>query len=100
MTHRLAISVAFALAATAAPAEAQTSTPAATQTGPHAAEAVAELVNGVSYGVPTSPAFALLPQQSSEIVHLTTPADFQGNAASWIDGAKLKTGAAFDWRPL
>jgi len=61
---------------------------------------VAEMIEAVSYGVPTSPAFALLPDQASEVTHLLTPSHLQGAVASWFDGTRLRGGAALDYRML
>ncbi|GAB4052793.1 hypothetical protein [Spirosoma litoris] len=62
--------------------------------------AVANLVNGVSYGVPSSPAFELLPGKTSEVVNLVTPHDIASNVNNLFDGTKIRTGAAFDARPF
>ncbi|MDQ1086174.1 hypothetical protein [Siphonobacter sp. SORGH_AS_1065] len=61
-------------------------------------EDVSKIVNTVSYGVPTSPAFELLPGKTSEVVNLSTPQDFATQIPSIYDGKKLKTGTAFDLR--
>lgn len=58
------------------------------------------LVSQISYGIPTSPAFTLLPDQPSEVQHLATPHDFQSAVTSWFSGGKLQTGAALDFRPF
>jgi hypothetical protein len=54
----------------------------------------------VDLGVPTSPAFALLPDQPTQVTHVTTPKDIQAQAASWFDGAKINSGIALDVRPF
>jgi hypothetical protein len=61
---------------------------------------VAGFLSGISYGIPTSPAFALLPDQPTEVQHIETPADFQSAVTSWLDGKRLRTGAALDFRPF
>jgi len=59
---------------------------------------VSRIINEISYGVPTSPAFELLSGKSSEVVNLLTPQDFASNINNLYDGKKLRTGAAFDFR--
>lgn len=61
---------------------------------------VEKLVNQVSYGVPTSPAFELLPDKPSEVTSLVTPHDITTNITNVISSGKLKTGFAFDLRPF
>jgi hypothetical protein len=61
---------------------------------------VEKLVNQVSYGVPTSPAFELLPAKPSEVSSLVTPHDITTNITNVISSGKLKTGFAFDLRPF
>jgi hypothetical protein len=58
------------------------------------------LLNEVPYEVPSSPAFELLPNKPSEVTHLTTPKDLAANFSSFVDGGKLKSGAAVDIRPF
>ncbi|MDB4950521.1 MAG: hypothetical protein JWM27_3170 [Gemmatimonadetes bacterium] len=61
---------------------------------------LAALVSAVSYGVPASPAFELLPGQPSDVVHVVTPADFRAHLASWVVGGALQNGVGFDLRPF
>ncbi|HEX7241159.1 MAG TPA: hypothetical protein VF263_12875 [Longimicrobiaceae bacterium] len=63
-------------------------------------DSILALVNPVHFGIPTSPAFALLPEQPGEVPHVVTPSDFQAVLKSWFDGNRLKVGAAFDSRPF
>ena len=62
--------------------------------------AIGRLISAVEYGVPESPAFELLPDRPSEVVHVVTPKDFKSAFSSWHDGSKLRVGAALDARPL
>lgn len=62
--------------------------------------AIGHLISAVEYGVPDSPAFELLPDRPSEVVHVVTPKDFKSAFSSWHDGSKLRVGAALDARPL
>lgn len=62
--------------------------------------AIGHLISAVEYGVPESPAFELLPDRPSEVVHVVTPKDFKSAFSSWRDGSKLRVGAALDARPL
>ncbi len=62
--------------------------------------AILGMIQPFHFGVPTSPAFTLLPEQPEEVPHVVTPGDFQGVLKTWFDGNKLKTGAAFDARPF
>jgi hypothetical protein len=57
-------------------------------------------INTVSYSVPSSPAFELLPNKPSEVTHLTSPKDIAANFQSFVDGGKLRSGAAVDIRPF
>jgi hypothetical protein len=59
-----------------------------------------DIINEVSYGVPSSPAFELLPDKPSEITSLVTPHDIATNVSNVIVNGRLKTGFAFDIRPL
>lgn len=61
---------------------------------------LAGFLSTVSYGIPSSPAFALLPDQPTEVEHIETPHDFQSGVVSWLDGKRLRTGVAFDFRPF
>jgi hypothetical protein len=61
---------------------------------------IEKLINDVYYGVPSSPAFELLPDKPSEVTHLATPHDIVSNITNFIDGGKLRTGVAFDIRPF
>jgi hypothetical protein len=63
-----------------------------------AREDIAKLLSAISYGVPTSPAFALLPGDASEVTHIVRPSELQGQAASWFTGTRLRGGAALDYR--
>lgn len=53
-----------------------------------------------SFGVPSSPAFELLPSKPDEVTHIATPRDLQANSAVFFDGKKLRTGIAIDGRPF
>lgn len=64
------------------------------------AEKVSELVNSIGYGVPTSPAFELLPEKPNEVTHLVSPKDVSSNVSNFLNGTKLRTGFAFDIRPF
>ncbi len=59
-----------------------------------------KMVGGISYGVPSSPAFELLPNKPSEVTHVLTPHDFQSAVSTWFDGNKLRLGIAVDSRPF
>jgi hypothetical protein len=89
----------FRVAAAAAVALAVVPSWAAAQDDPRR-EAIAKLISAVQFGVPTSPALALLPDQAEEVTHITTPSDLAANASSWIEQGRLRTGAALDWRFL
>jgi hypothetical protein len=62
--------------------------------------AIGDLISDVEYGVPESPAFELLPDRPTEVVHVVTPKDFKSAIGTWKDGSKLRIGAALDSRPL
>lgn len=62
--------------------------------------AIVALASGISYGVPESPAFELLPEKPDKVTHASTPNDFQAGLNSWLDGAKLRVGVAIDSRPF
>lgn len=64
------------------------------------AQPVTSVIQSTSYGVPSSPAFELLPDNVSQVVHLVTPHDIQTNLLSLYDNGHLRTGAAFDGRPF
>ncbi|MFI5264758.1 MAG: hypothetical protein ACHQM6_09610, partial [Candidatus Kapaibacterium sp.] len=64
------------------------------------AQPVTSILQSTSYGVPSSPAFELLPDNVSQVVHLVTPHDVQANLLSLYDNGHLRTGAAFDARPF
>jgi hypothetical protein len=85
---------------TPAAAGGQGATQAAERAADEKRSAIAGLIQPSHFGVPTSPAFALLPEQPEEVPHIVTPGDFQGVLKTWFDGNKLKTGAAFDARPF
>jgi hypothetical protein len=51
------------------------------------------------YGVPTAPGLVLFPGKAEEISHISTPKDFAAHAVSFVSGWRLKSGAAFDFRP-
>lgn len=59
-----------------------------------------ELANAISYGVPVSPAFELLPGKPSEITNIVTPKDLYATVPSFISNGKLKTGVSADFRPF
>jgi len=59
-----------------------------------------EMIQSVSYGVPASPAFELLPGKPSEVVRIATPHDISTSLLGLLNGTRLRTGAAFDIRPL
>jgi len=65
-----------------------------------AKQQISEFVNGVGYGVPSTPAFEILPDKPSEVVHLLTPNDFQTTIKSIFAGSRFRPGFAFDVRPL
>jgi hypothetical protein len=67
-------------------------------TNPGRREAVEALF--LDFGVPSSPAFELLPDKPSEVTHVTTPKDLQANARTFFTGTELRTGMAVDVRPL
>lgn len=54
----------------------------------------------LDFGVPSSPAFELLPDRPSEVTHVTTPKDLQANVRSFFTGTELRTGVAMDIRPF
>ncbi|HET7463868.1 MAG TPA: hypothetical protein VFJ82_21610 [Longimicrobium sp.] len=62
--------------------------------------AIESLVSQISFGIPSSPAFALLPGQASEVQHVVTPHDFQSAISTWTTDGKLHAGAALDFRPF
>ena len=62
--------------------------------------AIAALIGSCDYGVPASPAFALLPGKPTEVIHALTPHDLQASALSWFDGQRLRAGLALDSRPF
>lgn len=64
------------------------------------AQPITWVIQSTSYGVPTSAAFELLPDNVSQVVHLVTPHDIQTNLFSLYDNGHLRTGAAFDARPF
>ncbi|MEO7041602.1 MAG: hypothetical protein ABI035_05005 [Gemmatimonadaceae bacterium] len=61
---------------------------------------IGELIQSVSYGVPASPAFELLPNKPEEVAPLVSGHDFQTNAKTWLDGTALRIGIAVDSRPF
>jgi hypothetical protein len=63
-------------------------------------KAIAALVNEVDFGVPATPAFALLPSQPSQVPHLEAAADLVGQVHQWYDGSRILQGAAMDARPF
>jgi hypothetical protein len=73
---------------------------AAAQPGASDRKEIADLLNAIAYGVPTSPAFALLPEQPEEVNHLNKPADLAGQVGTWFSGTNLRGGAALDYRPI
>ncbi len=58
------------------------------------------MLGGISYGVPSSPAFELLPNRPEEVTPLLTPHDFQSAISTWFDGNRLRVGLAVDSRPF
>lgn len=54
----------------------------------------------LDYGVPSAPAFELLPDKPAQVTHLTTPKDLQGQLSTWYDGSRFNTGIAADARPF
>lgn len=58
------------------------------------------LLNEVNYGVPSSPAFELLPNKPSEVTHLTSAKDIAAHASTFVNGGKLQAGVAVDARPF
>jgi hypothetical protein len=52
------------------------------------------------YGVPSSPAFELLPGKVSEVTHVTTSSDVSAAVSALFKGSTLQSGAAIDSRPL
>ncbi len=93
MTRRILAS-AIALVALPAVVLGQSPTDSAKRT------ALAGLLAPVYYGIPTSPAFALLPNQPTEVTNIVTPKDFQSNFRAFHDGLKLRAGVAIDTRPF
>ena len=63
-------------------------------------ERVASVLQPGYFGVPSSPAFELLPDKPSEVTHLLTPRDFQSKAMAWQENGKLLVGVAVDTRPF
>jgi hypothetical protein len=63
-------------------------------------ECILGILNPVHFGVPSSPAFELLPGQPTEIPNVLTPADLQSTVRSWVDGGKLRAGVGLDTRPF
>lgn len=61
---------------------------------------IAALISAISYGVPKSPAFELLPERASEVTNIVTPHDASTNITNIFDGRRLRTGVAFDGRPF
>ncbi len=58
-----------------------------------------DVINNSYYGVPSSPAFELLPDKPSEVTHIITPKDFTTFAPIVVDGSSLKANVGFDVRP-
>ncbi len=58
-----------------------------------------DIINNSYYGVPSSPAFELLPDKPSEVTHILTPKDFTSFAPLVLDGSSLKANVGFDFRP-
>ncbi|HEU5170712.1 MAG TPA: hypothetical protein VFU46_09245, partial [Gemmatimonadales bacterium] len=77
-------------------------TPAVAAQGPDSLRraAISRLIAGIEYGLPDAPAFELLPDRPSEVVHVVTPKDFKSALSAWHDGSRLRVGAALDARPL
>ena len=72
---------------------------ASAESSPDSAAIIA-LVMSVPYGVPSSPAFELLPNKPDLVTHASTPNDFQAGLVSWLDGSRMRVGVAADTRPL
>lgn len=64
------------------------------------AQSPEELANAISYGIPVTPAFELLPGKPSEITNIVTPRDVYATVPSFISTGKLKTGISADFRPF
>jgi hypothetical protein len=62
--------------------------------------AIKKILGEVTYGVPSSPAFELLPNKPSEVTHLSSASDITAHISNFISAGKLQTGAAFDIRPF
>ncbi len=58
------------------------------------------LYNSSYFGVPESPAFALLPDKPGEISNLVSPKDFISFVPTTISDGKIKTGIGADVRPF
>lgn len=95
--RRLVTAQSIALMLCAAPMSAQNS-PESTR--PKKVDPAVLDALSLDLGVPSSPAFELLPDRPSEVTHVTTPKDLQTNIRSFFTGTELRTGAALDIRPL
>ena len=67
---------------------------------PGAEERLADAINAIDFGVPSTPAFELLPDRPGEVVHILTARDFQSNIAMIFDGNQVRPAFAFDARPF
>ena len=61
---------------------------------------IEKAINDINFGVPSSPAFELLPEKPSEVVHILSGRDIQTNLGTVFDGKQILGGAAFDVRPF
>ena len=73
---------------------------AITKTNAQDSTKIKKLLNDLNYGVPSSPAFELLPNKPSEVIHLSSISDLTGHINNFISNGKLQTGEAFDIRPF
>jgi hypothetical protein len=61
---------------------------------------IKKMLGDITFGVPSSPAFELLPNKPSEVTHLTSASHVAAHVTNFINGGKLQTGAAVDVRPF
>ncbi len=59
-----------------------------------------ELANAISYGIPVSPAFELLPGKPSEVSNILTPKDVFSTVPTFVSNGKIKTGMSANIRPV
>lgn len=70
---------------------------------PHVAlcqDQVQDVTNNSYFGVPSSPAFELLPDKPSEVTHILTPKDITTFVPLTLDGNSVKTNVGVDVRPF